>query len=30
MGLFFGTLVMNGADNVCLLLGITHDVFCGK
>jgi uncharacterized membrane protein len=30
MGLFFGALVINGANNVFFLPGITHDVFFGR
>ena len=29
MGLFFGALVINGANNMFFLPGITHDVFFG-
>jgi len=30
LGLFVGALVINGANNIFLLPGITHDVFFGK
>jgi uncharacterized membrane protein len=30
LGLFVGALVINGANNIFLLPGITHDVFFGR